>query len=45
MPSYRVFVTNEMSGDMTVIDGDTNKVITTVPLGKRPRGIQVTPDG
>jgi YVTN family beta-propeller protein len=44
-PSYRVFVTNEMSGDMTVIDGDTHKVLATVALGKRPRGIQVSPDG
>jgi YVTN family beta-propeller protein len=44
-PSYRVFVTNEMSGDMTVIDGDTLQVVATIPLGKRPRGIQVSPDG
>jgi len=44
-PSHRVFVTNEMSGDMTVIDGDTHQVITTVQLGKRPRGIQLSADG
>jgi YVTN family beta-propeller protein len=44
-PSHRVYVTNEMSGDMTVIDGDTHQVLTTVPLGKRPRGIQVSRDG
>jgi YVTN family beta-propeller protein len=43
--SHRVFVTNEMSGDMTVIDGDTLQVVATIPLGKRPRGIQVSPDG
>lgn len=41
---YRVYVTNERSGDMTVIDGLTHEVIATVPLGKRPRGIQVSPD-
>ena len=35
--SYRVYVTNEMSGDMTVIDGDTRQVLATVPLGKRER--------
>jgi YVTN family beta-propeller protein len=34
-----------MSGDMTVIDGQTHEVIATVPLGKRPRGIQLSPDG
>ncbi len=43
-PGYRVFVTNEMSGDMTVINGDTHQVMTTVALGKRPRGIQLSAD-
>jgi YVTN family beta-propeller protein len=43
--SYRVYATNEMSGDMTVIDGRTHRVLATVPLGKRPRGIQLSPDG
>src|SRR5690606_5079840 len=42
---HRIYVTNEMSGDMTVIDGQTNEVVATVPLGKRPRGIQLSPDG
>lgn len=41
---YRVYVTNERSGDLTVIDGSTYQVLATVPLGKRPRGIQVSPD-
>jgi PQQ-dependent catabolism-associated beta-propeller protein len=44
-PSHRIYVTNELSGDMTVIDGDTHRVLATVPLGKRPRGIQLSPDG
>ena len=43
--AYRVYVTNERSGDLTVIDGETHQVLSTVPLGKRPRGIQVSPDG
>ena len=42
--AYRVYVTNERSGDLTVIDGATHEVLATVPLGKRPRGIQVSPD-
>lgn len=42
---YRVYVTNESSGDLTVIDGATQEVIATVPLGKRPRGIHASPDG
>jgi YVTN family beta-propeller protein len=44
-PAVRVYVTNETSGDLTVIDAGTQAVIATAPLGKRPRGIQVSPDG
>jgi len=40
-----VFVTNEMSGDLTVLDGVKHTLIATIPLGKRPRGIRVSPDG
>ena len=40
----RIYVTNEVSGDMTVIDSATYNVIGTVPLGKRPRGIHASPD-
>jgi len=43
--SYQVYVTNERSGDVTIIDGATNKVLTTIPVGKRPRGIHSSPDG
>jgi len=42
---YRVYVTNERSGDLTVIDGRTDAVVEAIPLGKRPRGVQVSPDG
>src|SRR5216110_937661 len=44
-PSYLVFVSNERSDDVTVIDGKTDAVVTTFPVGKRPRGIHATPDG
>jgi YVTN family beta-propeller protein len=40
-----VFVTNEVSGDITVIDPDTATAVATIPVGKRPRGIAVSPDG
>jgi YVTN family beta-propeller protein len=43
--SYRVLVTNERSGTLSVIDGSTRKLIATVPLGKRPRGMKVSADG
>src|SRR5262249_42464665 len=44
-PGSRLYVTNEVSGDLSVIDTSTRKLITTVPLGKRPPGIQPSRDG
>jgi len=42
---YYVYVTNEPGGDLTIIDGGTDETVATVPLGKRPRGVRVSPDG
>src|SRR5580700_2763203 len=42
---YQVWVSNEKSGDITVISGTDFKVLATVPVGKRPRGIHASPDG
>src|SRR5262245_13373923 len=44
-PMTRVYVTNESSGDITVIDPATRAVVATVKVGKRPRGLKVSPDG
>ena len=44
-PGFRIYVTNENSGDLSVIDASTLEVLATVPLGKRPRGIHSSPDG
>jgi YVTN family beta-propeller protein len=33
---YHVYVTNERSGDLTVIDGATDEVVGSIALGKRP---------
>src|SRR4051812_3426510 len=44
-PPYLVCVSNERSGDVTIIDGAGRKVLATVPVGKRPRGIHASPDG
>ena len=41
----RIYVTNEVSGDLSVIDSGTHRVMATVPLGKRPRGIHPSPEG
>jgi len=42
---YEVWVSNERSGDVTVVDAATQRVVATVPAGKRPRGIHASPDG
>jgi len=42
--TYQVYVTNERSGDVTVINGSDSSVTATIPVGKRPRGIHVSPD-
>jgi YVTN family beta-propeller protein len=41
----RVFVTNENGGDISVVDVATQKVVATIPVGKRPRGIRLSRDG
>src|SRR5687767_7967424 len=41
----RLFVTNETTGDITVVDVAAAKSIATIPVGKRPRGIRLSPDG
>src|SRR5215467_2782150 len=42
---YEICVSNEKSGDITVLEGGTWKVLATIPVGKRPRGITASPDG
>src|ERR1700761_2454696 len=41
----RIYVTNEVGGDLSIIDSGNYNVLATVPLGKRPRGIHPSPDG
>jgi YVTN family beta-propeller protein len=43
--SYLICVSNERSGDVTVIDGTKREVVATIPVGKRPRGIHAAPGG
>lgn len=40
----RIFVTNEHSNDVSVINGETLEVEATIPVGERPRGIGFSPD-
>jgi YVTN family beta-propeller protein len=44
-PAFEVYVSNEKSGDVTVIDGANFNVLATISVGKRPRGIHSSPDG
>lgn len=41
----RVFVTNERSNTVSVINGTTHQVEATIAIGERPRGIGISPDG
>lgn len=43
--SYRIYVSDERSNEITVIDGADFSVVGTIPVGKRPRGIHESPDG
>src|SRR5450631_2535222 len=43
--SYRVYISNEGSGDLTVIDPVKMEALSTLPLGKRARGIHPSADG
>lgn len=40
-----VLVSNEVSDDVSLIDGETDQLLRSVPVGKRPRGMRVSPDG
>lgn len=44
-PSYRVYISNESSGDLTIIDPVRMEAVGSVPMGKRARGIHASPDG
>src|SRR5215467_16017685 len=39
------YVTNLLSGTVSVIDTATNTVVATVPVGIDPRGVAITQDG
>jgi len=40
-----VFVSNEDSDNITIIDSGTDSVIATISAGKRPRGLRLSADG
>jgi len=42
---FRIYVSNERSGDVSVCDGATLAPLFTLPVGQRPRGLYLSPDG
>ena len=42
---FQIYVSNERSDTVTVIDGTSFAALATFPVGKRPRGIHSSPDG
>jgi len=44
-PTELVYVTNEDAGTISVISTATHKVIGEIPVGTRPRGVEVSRDG
>jgi len=43
--SYQVAISNERSGDITIMSGSDFSIVATIPVGKRPRGIHASLDG
>jgi YVTN family beta-propeller protein len=42
--SERLYVSDERGGNVVIVDPSSASVIARIPVGKRPRGIQVSPD-
>ena len=40
----RLYVSDERGGNVVIVDPKAASVLATIPVGKRPRGIQVSPD-
>jgi DNA-binding beta-propeller fold protein YncE len=41
----RVYVSDETGTGVVIVDPDAGKVVGRIAVGKRPRGIKVSPDG
>lgn len=44
-PALVVYVSDETVGHVVGLDPDTGRIVARIPVGKRPRGIDVSPDG
>ena len=41
----RIYFTNSLDGTLSVLDGKTNVVLETVPAGRRPTEVALSPSG
>jgi lanthanide-dependent methanol dehydrogenase len=44
-PGYRIYVSDEDSHEVSVVDPNAHRVIASIPVGRRPRGMRLAPDG
>jgi len=44
-PNRLIFISNERSDNVSVIDGATDELVATFAVGKRPRGTHAVPNG
>ena len=40
----RLYVSDEIGGNVVIVDPEQQRVVARIPVGKRPRGIQLSPD-
>ncbi len=45
LPSLKIYVTNEGSNNVSIINRSVDRVVSVVAVGSKPRGIAVSPDG
>ncbi len=44
-PALQLFVTDETTGNVVIVDPEAGQILATIPVGKRPRGLRLSPDG
>lgn len=40
-----IYTSNEDAGELNIVSAGDHKVLATIPVGQRPRGVRVSPDG
>ncbi|MCU7945548.1 MAG: hypothetical protein KZQ72_02700, partial [Candidatus Thiodiazotropha sp. (ex Cardiolucina cf. quadrata)] len=45
LQAYTIYVSSEKDNTITLVDGETYKILQKVEVGERPRGIALSKDG